>query len=369
MTVYVEELEGGRKRYRVDVTWTHADGRVERIKRVSPIQTRRGAEQFERDIRNALADGTWGKRRVDETPTLDDFRERYFDQHVAGLKASTRDGHKAIWEQHLLPALGRKRLTAITTEEVQKLAKALREKELSPKTINNVLSCLRKALDVAADWDVIKRSDVPHFTWAKAVEQAFDFFSFEELEAVLDACRDDMPWGPMITFAAHTGMRHGELRALRRRDVDRRHRIVHVQRSVWDDIEAGTKTGKARQIPLNAIAEEALDRMPKAKSEYVFTTIGGLLTKGECKWPLWRACDLAGVGRRVGWHVLRHTFASHLVMRGASLPAVQALMGHATITMTMRYAHLAPDHLRAAVDSLVQARPQTPERPHSGHDS
>jgi site-specific recombinase XerD len=59
--------------------------------------------------------------------------------------------------------------------------------------------------------------------------------------------------------------------------------------------------------------------------------------------------------RRIGWHALRHTFASHLVMRGVPLKAVQELMGHATIEMTMRYAHLSPDVRRSAVQMLLRA--------------
>ena len=59
--------------------------------------------------------------------------------------------------------------------------------------------------------------------------------------------------------------------------------------------------------------------------------------------------------RRVGWHTLRHTFASHLVMRGAPLKAVQELLGHSSITMTMRYSHLTPD-LRASVVRLLEPR-------------
>ena len=57
---------------------------------------------------------------------------------------------------------------------------------------------------------------------------------------------------------------------------------------------------------------------------------------------MWRACRKAGLGK-ISWHILRHTFASHLVMKGVPLKAVHELMGYATIEMTLRYAHLSPE--------------------------
>lgn len=69
------------------------------------------------------------------------------------------------------------------------------------------------------------------------------------------------------------------------------------------------------------------------------------------RYAIEHACRKAGL-RQVGWHALRHTFASHLAMRGAPLKAIQELLGHATIQMTMRYAHLSPDVSREAVRLL-----------------
>jgi site-specific recombinase XerD len=74
-----------------------------------------------------------------------------------------------------------------------------------------------------------------------------------------------------------------------------------------------------------------------------------LLTRAECKLP----------ADGHPWHMLRHTFASHYVMAGGSLLALQRLLGHATPMMTQRYAHLAPDHLAGEVARMSFAAPST----------
>ena len=79
-------------------------------------------------------------------------------------------------------------------------------------------------------------------------------------------------------------------------------------------------------------------------------------TRGEADTPLRRALRKSGL-RTIGWYTLRHTFASHLAMRGVAITAIQELMGHQTIAMTMRYAHLMPGATRAAVATLDQPAP------------
>jgi site-specific recombinase XerD len=78
---------------------------------------------------------------------------------------------------------------------------------------------------------------------------------------------------------------------------------------------------------------------------------GSMLTAAQCRQPLEAACRKAGLAKR-GWHALRHSFASHLAMRGASAKEVQELLGHGSLQMTMRYMHLSPQARRDAVRLL-----------------
>ena len=90
---------------------------------------------------------------------------------------------------------------------------------------------------------------------------------------------------------------------------------------------------------------DALKSHRHLQGELVFCQVDGSpYNQSMARWPLRRFCKRAGL-RSVQWHVLRHTAASHWVMRGASLKAVQDLLGHSTIQMTMRYAHLARSSL------------------------
>ena len=159
-------------------------------------------------------------------------------------------------------------------------------------------------------------------------------------------------------------MRQGELLAVRWEDVAGR---LLVRRAVARGIIGTPKSGKPREIPLNEKVTRGLKAHRHLRGELVFCdSAGKMLPKGSCKWPLWSACRRAGL-RRIGWHVLRHTFASHLVTRGAALKAVQELLGHSTIEMTMRYPHLSPDVRRDAVRLLDVDPPDNRLTTEQGH--
>jgi integrase len=126
-----------------------------------------------------------------------------------------------------------------------------------------------------------------------------------------------------------------------------------VRRTLWRDQEGTPKGGRTREVPLSDDAIATLKSHRHLKGPYVFSEAdGSRLTHNRVKDVVPWTCSKAGLAKRLTTHDLRHTFASHLVMRGVALKAVQELLGHATMDMTMRYAHLSPDVKRDAVRLL-----------------
>jgi len=332
--------------------------------------TRAGAEQAERlAIARVLNTGKAKAEPINpgpEVPTVAEFSKIYIEASKVQNKRSSWEGKQTMLKCHILPRLGKLRLDQVTYAVIEdfKIALAntpignaerrkdapLPDRKLSPKTINNVLTCLRRMLSIARKRGVI--AVVPEVEWLKAPRGDFDFLDFAEAERLVEGAGGE--WRTMILLGLKTGMRQGEMLALRWQDVDLvAGRLVVKQNYVRGEL--GTpKSGKPREIPLSDDLRTALKAQRHLRGQYVFCDLDGkLLTKGMAKAPLWSACKKAGL-RLIGWHVLRHTFASHLTMRGAPLKAVQELLGHSTIQMTMRYAHLGPEIVRDAVQLLDQ---------------
>jgi integrase len=270
-------------------------------------------------------------------------------------KHSERKSKKSILKWHLLPAFGDFALDKIGPREIaaykaEKLRPTNGARALKAKTVNNHLTVLRKCLVLAKEWG--RLAVVPTVGFLRVTKPEIDFFTFDEAARILATAERD-PWYVMILCGLRSGLRQGELLELRWDDLDLVKGVIRIRRAIYDGVIDVPKGGRGRDVPMSDELRDALRGLPSRFA-------GGLvwpgedgrnLTKGEAKWPLWRACKRAGL-RRVGWHVLRHTFASHLVMKGVPLKAVQELLGHATIEMTMRYAHLAPDVSREAVKLL-----------------
>lgn len=368
----------------VDVKYQHPSGRVERIRKASPINTRRGAEEYERQIRHALLTGTFGKENsAGRVPTFGEFVPRFLTYSENNNKHSSVVTKRQILDDHLIPAFGNTPLDAIGPAEIEDFKAAMRKKPsgararkeaptraalrkrkgtgvklLSLKTINNVLAVLHTLLEVAKEHKVI--AHVPSVKMFKTEKPDFDFLTFEEAERLVAAAEPQ--WRTLILLDIKSGLRQGELIGLQWGDVDLQRGMLQVRRAIWRGVTGLPKGGQARTVDLPASAVEALKAHRHLCGPYVFCQPDGQpLTAGKMKQPLLRALRRAGISREhgaIGWHDLRHTYASHLAMRGVTLKAIQELMGHATIEMTMRYAHLSPEAKASAVQELDRPIPQ-----------
>lgn len=292
-----------------------------------------------------------GAQRRRSERTLEEFAPVFLKRYAKlENKPSEYDSKESKLRVHLVPEFGDLPLSQITSGRIADYVSDLvDEGEIKPKTINNILTVLNVCLKMAVKWRELDAE--PAIPWLEAEydEHDFKFLDFDAAAALLEAA-DEPLWGEMILVAVKTGLRLGELRALRPQDVDLKRKVLHVRKGAYKATVGTPKTKSSkREVPLTDSAIKALKRRLRLKHSLVFCNQdGSMLTKEQCKWPLWRACDRAGIERK-GWHLLRHTFASHLAMRGRTLKEIQELMGHTTIKMTLRYARLSPEAKRDAV--------------------
>jgi len=368
----------GRWRYRKTVTLP--DGTKDRISGTPKHEnTRIAAEEAERaHIEQMLHPPAPAPQKV-EVPTVATFATKFLES----IEIKNRDASYRTMETqfrcHILPHLGHLTLDEVSYGLVEdwkvtlankplarrKRVEGAEPEKLSARWVNECMMSLHTCLKAACKRGLI--ATVPEFEWLPVPAPEFDFLTFEEAERLIDdraIDEADREWRTMLVVALRTGMRQGELMALHWEDVDLGGARIIVKCSAYKNragtwVIGPTKTGKIREVPLSGLALQALTAHQHQRGPLVFCASDGrMFRRNETYAPLNRALARAGL-RSIGWHCLRHTFASHLVMRGARLKAVQELLGHANILMTMRYSHLAPEVSRDAVRLLD--RPVNPE--------
>lgn len=253
---------------------------------------------------------------------------------------------KEILIKQLVDIFGGYPLRMFNTRLIEQYQTERLEKGNKPATINRHIATIKHMFTKAVEWDMVEEETLKRIRKAKLLEEnnrRLRYLSKEECQELVNACADHLK--PIVITALNTGMRRGEILSLKWENVDLKHGFILLDMTM-------TKNGERREIPVNDTLRATLTGIQRRLDiPYVFWDPSTGLPYGDIKNSFKGACRRAGI-KDFRFHDLRHTFASYLVMAGIDIATVRELLGHKTLTMTLRYAHLAPSHKVKAVDIL-----------------
>lgn len=365
-------------RYRVTVTLP--DGKPSRISGTPEVNTKSAALAEERA--HILREKNPPHVKGPAAPAFDAYATDWLRRHttLAQNRASSTAEKETHLRNHLIPFFGSTPIDEIDKPRILDLVEHLSHKKvsnhqvdkkstkkkppedaggrtLSPKTIRNILQNLARMLRSAKEWG--RLAALPDFPKVKVPKSKFDFLTEGEALKLLAACRDDED-RLEFQFALDTGARVSEQMAIEWGDFDFTRHTVTIRRQLYKGVLGPTKTGGERTIPLTPALEALLQRVGAARQAdeiektgrskgykaddriFVDAEFGRSRTYSHFVGGMRRVRAAAKL-RHLGWHGLRHSFASQLVMRGCPLMMVRDWLGHSTIKMTEKYSHLAPN--------------------------
>lgn len=306
----------------------------------------RGSRRYRKTLptkAEALMYEAWLKTKVTQSPEwqppkkdgrrLCDLVELWHKHHGMNLRAGDNT-HSRL--KHLCVALGNPVAEQFKPETFADYrAKRLAE-GISANNLNREHAYLRAVFNELARLGYWKgENPLAKVRQMKVAERELSFLSIEQIRRLLDALSGDALLVARVCLA--TGARWSEAEELRVSQV----RNGQIQFT-------GTKSGKNRSVPV----DDALIAALHAHLEKRYGSDTALVERFfKCGYGAFReAVEKSGLTLPRGQltHVLRHTFASHFIMNGGNILVLQKILGHSSLTMTMRYAHLAPEHLQEA---------------------
>jgi integrase len=339
------------------------------------FRTRKEAERYERSQQTALDQGSWVDPRSGRV-TLATWSAEW-QRTVVHLRPSTQRIYDANIRNHILPDLGEVELGKLTPSMLRGWLAGLavkigrRGRTLAPGSVAQAYRTLNRLLEAAVENELLGRNPLRSVKAPRVEAEPMRFLSHDEVATLAAAI--DLRYRALVLLAAYSGLRAGELAALRRKHVDLLRRTVtvveQVQRIGGRFVVLPPKSAAGRRsVALPALVASALEEHLAAFGEpgpegLVFPAPeGGFLRPENFRNRAWLpAVKAAGVAPlRV--HDLRHTCASLGIAAGADVKVLQRMLGHASAALTLdRYGHLMPGQERSVADRLDEmARRATP---------
>jgi integrase len=289
-------------------------------------------------LNQRLKDADHGKVSKPADATLGALVENYLQYKTDQGKRSLREDRR-ILKTRLLPAFGAELPVRRLTEQLIAQYEKRRAGQVSAFTVANELTVLRHMLRLGRRWGYLEQ--VPEIDVPSKPKGRRRFLSEDEIGRLYGAFNGSRnPYlAAITTLALNTGMRKAEILGLEWARVD----LSTSRLTLYQ-----TKSGEPRGIPVNRAVYDALVAIEPEQARrdgLVFKRRSGAAW-GQVRTAFAGALKRAAIGG-FRFHDLRHSAASHLIMRGASLKEVQEILGHSDLKMTLRYAHLSPAHLRA----------------------
>jgi integrase len=257
------------------------------------------------------------------------------------------------YRQHLAPVFDRKRLNEISTFDLERLKADLSKKGLAPGSVKHCLALFRQMLNKAILWGMYQGDNpIKGVKMPVLQNQRERFLTYEEADFLLQELKkSSVQLHDMALISLHCGLRAGEIFNLKGHDLDFDNGLIHI---------SDPKNKESRKAFMTkAVKTALLNRVPASPDEYVFKDRrhGGKVNHVSSLF--WRVVKHLGLNdgindprQTITFHSLRHTFASWLALQGETLLTIKELLGHKTLAMTIRYAHLIPDHKKRATLKL-----------------
>lgn len=296
------------------------------------------------------------QRNGEEAPLMAKKKKRqilYIDTIANGYFSQKTDRTiKSYYFNHILPFFKDYDFETITNTDIVKFMTTLREKTgirtgeaIAPKTINTILNILKSIIKYALKNDLIKNDFSKYITLNNIDNARERFLTKEEIELLYNEAKEDETIYLYFKLALNTGARLATLQNISKKDIDFTHDLITLK---------DFKNNSTYKTFLNLQLKELLQNRVKNINinDKVLSTYPARRIKKIIDDLFNQDMDANDRKNRVVFHTLRHTFASHLAINGTPIFTIQKLMNHKDITMTMRYAKLAPDSGREAIENL-----------------